>query len=61
VRKDDVADAISCGPDVDEHVKAVRKFVDAGFTDVAGVQISGDSQPGFLDWAEQELLPALRS
>ena len=25
-----------------------------------GVQIGGESQPGFLDWAEQELLPALR-
>jgi G6PDH family F420-dependent oxidoreductase len=61
VRKDDVADAISCGPDIDEHMKAVRKFVDAGFTDVAVVQIGGDTQPDFLDWAEQELLPALRA
>jgi G6PDH family F420-dependent oxidoreductase len=60
VRKDDIADAISCGPDVDAHVKAVQKFVDAGFTDVAVVQIGGDAQPAFLDWAEQELLPALR-
>ncbi len=61
VRKDDIADAISCGPDVSDHVKAVQKFVDAGFTDVAVVQIGGDTQPDFLDWAEQELLPALRA
>jgi G6PDH family F420-dependent oxidoreductase len=61
VRKDDIAAAISCGPDVDSHVKAVRAFIDAGFTDVAVVQIGGDTQPAFLEWAEQELLPALRA
>ena len=61
VRKDDVAAAIPCGPDVTEHVKSVRTFVDAGFTDIAVIQIGGQTQPAFLDWAEQELLPALRA
>jgi G6PDH family F420-dependent oxidoreductase len=61
VRQEDVAAAIPCGPDLAAHVKAVRSFADAGFTDVAVVQIGGDTQPAFLDWAEQELLPALRS
>jgi len=60
VTKDDVAENIACGPDVDAHVKAVQAFVDAGFTDVAVVQIGGDTQPEFLDWAESELLPALK-
>jgi hypothetical protein len=60
VRKDDVAESIPCGPDVEAHVKAVREFVDAGFTDVAVIQIGGNTQPAFLDWAEGELLPALR-
>jgi G6PDH family F420-dependent oxidoreductase len=60
VTKDDVADAISCGPDVEAHVKAVRAFADAGFTDVAVVQIGGEHQEPFLNWAEKELLPALR-
>ena len=60
VRKEDVAESIPCGPDVDAHVDAVQEFVDAGFTDVAVVQIGGDTQPEFLDWAERELLPALR-
>jgi G6PDH family F420-dependent oxidoreductase len=60
VRKEDVADSIPCGPDLDAHVDAVRQFVKAGFTDVAVVQIGGDSQPEFLQWAERELLPALR-
>ena len=35
VRKDDVVESIPCGPDVEAHVKAVREFVDAGFTDLA--------------------------
>jgi G6PDH family F420-dependent oxidoreductase len=60
VRSEDVADSISCGPDLDAHVDAIREFVRAGFTDVAVVQVGGDSQPEFLDWAERELVPALR-
>jgi G6PDH family F420-dependent oxidoreductase len=60
VTKDDVADAIPCGPDADAHVQAVREFVDAGFTHVAVVQIGDAQQPAFLDWATSELLPALR-
>lgn len=34
--------------------------VDSGFTDLALVQIGGDQQDTFLDWAPKELLPALR-
>ena len=58
VTADDVAEAISCGPDVDGHLESIRTFVDAGFTDIAVVQIGGATQPDFLDWAEKELLPA---
>jgi G6PDH family F420-dependent oxidoreductase len=60
VKPEDVAESIPCGPDTDAHVAAVQQFVDAGFTDVALVQIGGDTQPEFLDWAEREFLPALR-
>lgn len=60
VRPDDVAASIPCGADVDEFVKAVRAYTDAGFTDVALVQIGGDSQKPFLEWCDAELLPALR-
>jgi G6PDH family F420-dependent oxidoreductase len=59
VKPEDVAASIPCGPDVEAHVNAVKQFVDAGFTDVAVVQIGGDTQAEFLDWAEAELLPAL--
>jgi G6PDH family F420-dependent oxidoreductase len=61
VTPEQVADALSCGPDVDEHVEAVKAFVDAGFDEVAIVQIGADTQAQFTDWAEKELLPALRS
>ncbi|HEY2005521.1 MAG TPA: TIGR03557 family F420-dependent LLM class oxidoreductase [Solirubrobacteraceae bacterium] len=57
---DQVADAIACGPDVDEHVAKIKPFIDAGFTEVALVQIGADQQAQFMTWAEQELLPALR-
>jgi G6PDH family F420-dependent oxidoreductase len=60
VGKTDVAEAIPCGPDPDAHAAAVKKFLDAGFTDVAVVQIGGAHQDSFLNWAEKELLPALR-
>jgi hypothetical protein len=48
------------GPDLDAHTAAVKTFVDAGFTQVAVVQIGGAHRNGFLDWAEREFLPAFR-
>jgi G6PDH family F420-dependent oxidoreductase len=61
VRPEDVADSIPCGPDIEPIVEAVRSWEDAGFTDLALVQIGDTEQEGFLDWAEKELLPALRA
>ncbi|MEV0610639.1 TIGR03557 family F420-dependent LLM class oxidoreductase [Polymorphospora rubra] len=60
VREEDVAASIPCGPDLERHVAAFKRFVDAGFTHVALVQVGGASQPMFLDWAERELVPRLR-
>jgi G6PDH family F420-dependent oxidoreductase len=60
VTEDDVAEGIPCGDDVDAIVRAVGQFAEAGFTDVALVQIGGDQQEPFLAFAEKELLPALR-
>ena len=59
VTEDDVAKQVSCGPDVDAHVGKVQEFVDAGFTHVALLQVGGEAQDAFLDWAERELVPAL--
>jgi hypothetical protein len=59
VREDDIAELVPCGPDVEVHVQAARAFLDAGFTHLALVQV-GSGQDDFIDWAEAELLPALR-
>ena len=61
VTPEQVAEQIPCGPEVDEHVQAVRRYLDAGFTEVALLQIGADRQEQFIGWAERELLPALRS
>ncbi|MEU0188066.1 LLM class F420-dependent oxidoreductase [Streptomyces sp. NPDC006207] len=60
VRPADVAESIPCGDDPEVFVEAVRPYVQAGFTEVALVQVGGDTQMAFLDWAEKTLLPALR-
>ncbi|GLY33896.1 TIGR03557 family F420-dependent LLM class oxidoreductase [Kineosporia sp. NBRC 101731] len=61
VRPEDVAGQIPCGTDIDAVVKALKPFAEAGFTDVALVQIGGDQQKSFLEAAEKELLPAVRA
>ncbi|GGO77342.1 TIGR03557 family F420-dependent LLM class oxidoreductase [Nonomuraea cavernae] len=61
VRPDDIAASVPCGADVDAVVAAVRKYVDAGYSHVALVQIGHDQQQPFFGWAERELLPALRA
>ncbi|MEV7119456.1 TIGR03557 family F420-dependent LLM class oxidoreductase [Kitasatospora griseola] len=60
VRPEDVAAVIPCGGRTEDFVAAVRPFAAAGFDEVALIQIGGESQPAYLDWAERELLPALR-
>ena len=60
VRPEDVADSIVCGPDLDEIVASVKPFWEAGFTDVALVQIGGDTQERFLDEVAAPLLEKLR-
>lgn len=61
VRQEDVGSAIACGPDLDELAESLRPFWEAGFTDVALVQIGDESQDRFLDEIAPELLEKLRS
>jgi G6PDH family F420-dependent oxidoreductase len=61
VTEDQVARQIPCGPDVERHANAVRAYLEAGFTHVALVQVGGDTQEEFLDFAEKELLPTLHA
>jgi G6PDH family F420-dependent oxidoreductase len=61
VRADDIADSVPCGPDLDAVVDAVRKYWEAGFTDIALVQIGDDGQELFLKEAAGSLLEKLRT
>ncbi len=61
VRPEDVADSIPCGPDLDSIVDAVRPYWEAGFTDIALVQIGGHAQDQFFKEAAEPLLQALRA
>jgi G6PDH family F420-dependent oxidoreductase len=60
VRKDDVAESIPCGPDLEAIVEAVSAYWEAGFTDIALVQVGDALQQRFLDEAAAPLLSLLR-
>jgi G6PDH family F420-dependent oxidoreductase len=61
VRPEDTASSIPCGPDLDAVVDAVSKYWEAGFTDIALVQIGDDGQDTFLKEAAEPLLQKLRA
>jgi G6PDH family F420-dependent oxidoreductase len=61
VTEDDVAQATPCGPDVEPILRQIGRFADAGFTDLALIQIGGDHQDGFLEFAHDTLLPAVQA
>jgi G6PDH family F420-dependent oxidoreductase len=61
VRPEDVAESIPCGPDLDKIVESVSAFWEAGFTDIALVQIGDDGQDRFLAEAARPLLDKLRA
>jgi G6PDH family F420-dependent oxidoreductase len=61
VRPEDVAGSIACGPDLDALAESVTPFLEAGFTDVAIVQIGDERQQEFLDTVAGPLLEKLRA
>ncbi|HWR84371.1 MAG TPA: TIGR03557 family F420-dependent LLM class oxidoreductase [Rhodoglobus sp.] len=61
VKPEDVAQGIACGPDLDELAESVKPYLEAGFTDVAVVQIGDERQQQFLDEAAGPLLEKLRA
>jgi len=61
VRPDDVAEQIPCGPDLDAVVEAVSAYWEAGFTDMAIVQVGDEGQDEFLSTAAGPLLEKLRA
>jgi len=61
VRAEDVAEQIPCGPDLDAIVAAVAPFWEAGFTDIALVQVGDEGQAAFLELTAEPLLAKLRA
>jgi G6PDH family F420-dependent oxidoreductase len=61
VRPEDVASSIACGPDLDELAESARPFVDAGYTDLALVQVGDEGQNEFLQQVAEPLLEKLRA
>jgi G6PDH family F420-dependent oxidoreductase len=59
VTEDMVADNIPCGPDPDDHLRAVRSYVDAGYDEIYINQI-GPDQREFFDFCRDEILPQAR-
>jgi G6PDH family F420-dependent oxidoreductase len=60
VRPEDVAESIACGPDLDALAESVIPFLDAGFTDIALVQVGDEKQAQFLDEVAAPLLERVR-
>ena len=54
-----VAKRVVCGPDPDEHRKAIAQFEDAGFSRVYLHQVGRNQEP-FFAFYEREILPALQ-
>ena len=59
VTEEMVADKVTCGSDVDEHVAALQEYVDAGFDEIYVAQM-GPDQEGMIRFYEREVLPRLR-
>jgi G6PDH family F420-dependent oxidoreductase len=58
VSEDMVAEGTPCGPDVDEHLEAIRAYEQAGFDELYVNQI-GPDQDAFFRFYRDEVLPRL--
>ena len=54
-----IGEAMPCGPDADEHIEKLAKYVEAGYDEIYVSQIGEFSQE-FFDFYESDVLPALR-
>ncbi|HEX3035848.1 MAG TPA: TIGR03557 family F420-dependent LLM class oxidoreductase [Thermodesulfobacteriota bacterium] len=59
VRPEDIKDSIACGPNVERHIAAVQKFLNAGFDHIILIGV-GPDQEGFLGFWKEQLAPRLR-
>jgi G6PDH family F420-dependent oxidoreductase len=58
VAEEDVVETIVCGPDDQEHIEGITKFIEAGYDHVWIHQI-GPDQEGFMRFYEDRVLPKL--
>lgn len=58
IGEDMVAEAVPCGPDLDLHLKAIKRYEDAGFDELYIQQIGPEQERFFATYAE-EILPRL--
>jgi G6PDH family F420-dependent oxidoreductase len=59
VTEDMIAEQLVCGPDVDRHVEAIQKYVDAGFDHVYVHQV-GPNQERFIEAYARDVMPKVR-
>jgi G6PDH family F420-dependent oxidoreductase len=57
VTEADAVEHAPCGPDADQHIRAIAEFVDAGFDHVYVHQV-GDAQADAIEFYEREVLPS---
>jgi G6PDH family F420-dependent oxidoreductase len=58
VEPEDLDGKIAAGPDPEEHIDLINKYVDAGYTHIWAHQI-GPDQDGFFNFYESQVLPKL--
>jgi len=57
--EEDVCKEMTCGPDPEQHWKAIREYFDAGISQVYVHQV-GPNQEGFFRFYEREILPRVQ-
>ena len=60
ITPDDVAEEVSLGPSPEPHLKAIRKYIEAGFDHLILMQIGPEQDP-FFEFFEHELRHTLLS
>lgn len=60
IRREDVSEAIACGPDPRRHLAAIRRYQEAGFDHLILIGV-GPDQDGFMRFWVRELAPALHA
>lgn len=60
ISPEQVSKALVCGPSADRHLEAIERYTRAGYDHIILIQI-GPDQPGFIEFFERKLAPALRA